>query len=826
MKFATVFFLGCLFCFTAVSQSIEFNYVCPVPGSVYLNPSQVIILKTGYCFDPQSLKNCFAMIIGSQSGFILSKLSLSDDLKTLFVKPNNKFILGEKINVFISPGLRTAEGKNISSLNFDFFIKEKQISPIPMALTSNGESDPPVPADRQGENRVMSSRDNNLPPEYPAPTYVYTGPNAAPGYIFFTPTVRLTPQFDKYITIWDNYGTPIFYRKATKTVTDFRVLANGILTYAVNGMQNPENNCYYLMDSNYDVYDSVRAGYGYDIDNHDLLLLENGHYLILIYDPQIVNMSLIVPGGNPNAQVTGLVIQEVDLDRNVYFQWRSWDHFQITDATWDIDLTAYVIDYVHANALELDSDGNILVSCRHMDEVTKIDFNTGQIIWRWGLGAENNQFDFVNDQVGFSHQHDIRKLSNGNYTVYDNGNLHLTQVSRALEYHLDEDAMTATLVWSYHHDPVIYAPLTGGNQRLQNNNRLIGWGGTSPIAITEVNQQNQVMLELYLPDSVTGYRARKSPWQTTLFSMQNSLDFGNFNGSPDPKEYLLMVTNNYNQSIQISSAYNHEQDNFMAQGLPVTIPAGGTAEIHVLFIPDDEGTYNDILTLNYDNFNNTERIARQINLSGIWNPELPSIIFDPASGTEEIDPASEITATFSEPVRRIFNQVLEDDDVPNLFNFYTGNQDGETVSFHGTVNEDRTIITIIPDEVLDEQQQYYLRLKPNVLEDLNGNVMNYSDFCFFTTGELVNLWENNSEAQLHIFPNPANGMLVVESPGAQIKKVELFTPDGRLLFSGSSPDGSIRINTRDFPAGLKTINVTGSAQGIEWHHSSKIIITR
>jgi len=818
MKAATLLIFGCLFFSTAIAQSIEFNYICPVPDSYYLNPAQGIILKTGHCFDPESLKHCFSLVTGTQSGFILSKMSLSDDLKTLFVTPNNKFMLGEAVHIYISPGLKTIEGKSISSLGFDFHIREKNVPPQPMELMD----EEPAP-ERQISN---SGRENNLPPEYPAPTYVYTGPGAAEGYIFFTPTVRLTPQYDKYITIWDNYGTPIFYQKATKTVTDFRVLTDGILTYAVNGLQNTEDNCYYLLDSNYDLIDSVKAGWGYDIDNHDLLLLETGHYLIIIYDKQQVDMSLIVPGGNPNAQVTGLVIQEVDLDRNVYFQWRSWDHYQITDATWDIDLTAYAIDYVHANALELDSDGNILVSCRHMDEITKIDFSTGQIIWRWGLGAENNMFDFTNDAIGFSHQHDIRKLPNGHYTVFDNGNLHLTQFSQGLEYQLDEENMTATKVWAYQHDPVIFSPLTGGNQRLPNNNRLIGWGGSSPIAITEVNQANQVMLEIYLPDSVTGYRARKFPWETTVFSTQSTLNFGNFNGSSEPKQYFLPVTNQYYQPVQISSAYNMEADNFYTEGLPVTIQPQQTVEIPVFFIPDDHGTFNDILTLNYDNFNNTRRIARQVNLTGIWNPALPSLQFYPVNGSEEIDPRSEITVTFSEPVRKIFNQEFKDSDVPNVFIFRKENQNGQPVAFHGTVSDDKTIVTITPDQVMDEQQKYYVSLKPGTLEDFQGNVITYGDFCFFTTGNLVMLSSNVSPDDIKIYPNPAKDLIVIHSTTSTIQTIEIYSVYGQEIYSTSVGANSATVELNTFTEGIYLLKITSKTGSETKITSEKISVVK
>jgi hypothetical protein len=525
-------------------------------------------------------------------------------------------------------------------------------------------------------------------------------------------------------------------------------------------------------------------------------------------------MSQIVPGGDPAALVTGLVIQEVDVNGNVYFQWRSWDHFEITDATWDIDLTSHWIDYVHANAIDFDSDGNILVSCRHLDEVTKIDFTTGEIIWRFGKNAENNQFDFVNDPLGFSHQHDIRKLANGNYTVYDNGNLHAPPFSRAVEYHLDEETMEATLVWQYEHDPSIYAPLTGGNQKLPNNNRLIGWGGTSPIALTEVNDANQVVFELYLPDSITGYRARKYNWETTVFSAQPEIDFGNFEGFQTPKRYLLQVTNNYQQPIQITSTYNHTSEFFTSTLLPASIPPGGTVDLLVQFQPGNTGNFQDVLTLNYDNPGNTERIARQITLKGLWDASLLSAIFVPESGAQNVDPDGLITVTFNEPARKIFHQEMEDSDVPYLFNFRLTNVYGEDVPFHGTVSEDKTIITLFPDETLNEFQQYFIELKPNMLEDYQGNVMNYPEFCFFTTGEQVKIISPEIKKDIVFYPNPVNGILKVASSGDPIERIEIYTPDGRLLWEAGINSCEAEVNTDSFPKGLLVVMIR--EQGGNW----------
>ncbi len=596
----------------------------------------------------------------------------------------------------------------------------------------------------------------------------------------------------------------------------------GILTYAVNGMQNPELDCYYLMDSNYDIFDSVRAGNGYNIDNHDILLLDNGHFLIIIYDQQTVNMSVIVPGGNPNALVTGLVIQEVDINRNVYFQWRSWDHFEITDATWDIDLTSMWIDYVHANALDLDSDGNILVSSRHLDEITKIDITTGDVIWRFGLMSENNQFTFTNDLVGFSHQHDIRKLPNGNYTVYDNGNLHLPQFSQALEYHINEETMQATLVWSYQHDPVVFAPMTGSNQRLSNGNRLIGWGSIAPLAFTEVNANNQVMLEFHMPDSVTGYRARKYPWETTVFNAPKNFAFGNYEGYSGQKNCRLVVTNQYNQTIQITSAHHRYPGTFSTGGLPLTIPPGGTAELTVYFQPEGPGTFNDLLTLNFDNFGNTRRIARQVNLSGLWDPALPSIQFDPANGSQDTDPAAPIQVTFSEPVRKLFGQELTDADVPNLFEFFENNEMGQTVAFHGTVNDDKTLITIYPDALLKEQQQYYIRMKANLLQDYQGNLVNYPEHAFFTTGNYVGIPDPAASEGIRISPNPARGHILIRSEDAIISRLEIYDACGTCIHVVESGEKQLRINTEDLPSGVVILRIrTGADRMI----TRKIIVS-
>jgi hypothetical protein len=219
--------------------------------------------------------------------------------------------------------------------------------------------------------------------------------------------------------------------------------------------------------------------------------------------------------------VLDMVIEEIEPDGTVVFEWRSVDHFNVTDAQHE-DLTGETVDHVHPNSLDLDADGNILLSSRHLDEVTKISRATGAIIWR--LGGKNNQFTFTNDPGHFSHQHDARRIANGNILLFDNGNYHAVHYSRAVEYRLDEQAKTATRVWQYRHTPDIYGYAMGNAQRLPNGNTMIGWGASN--VITEVRPDGTIAFEMTMPPGVFTYRAFRLPAasrsvKTTLLAPAN-----------------------------------------------------------------------------------------------------------------------------------------------------------------------------------------------------------------------------------------------------------------------------------------------------------------
>lgn len=497
-----ILILALLFPVFSSAQDLPVQYLSPLPDSKYNNKETNLIIRPYIVPNKNITKSSGTITVrGSLSGIHEGKTIIASDGQTIIFKPDKPFKLSE--TVFVKIGSR-ATGKS-ASYEYKFYIKEKEIPPSP-------------PTSFTDEMRKKYSgnlyynyniKDNitfndSLPPDMP-PITVNVSNNPSPGKIFVA-CWGFTMSYGAYLLILNNDGTPFFYRKMIQNALDFKQISNGNLVYCDGNTYK-----YYELDTNYYIVDSFYTGNGYTLDFHDLEYLENGNAYVMAYDTTFMDMSQIVQGGDTNAMVIGLIVQEINVNKNVIFQWRSWDHIPITDCL-NQDLCGDTIDYVHGNAVELDSDGNIMISSRHLDEITKINRTTGNIIWR--LGGKQNQFTFTNDTNKFNFQHDIRRLKNGHITLYDNGNAHTPPFSRAVEYAIDEQAKTVTLVWEYRNTPSTFGAFMGNVQRLENGNTIIGWGGNfGPLpTVTEVSPNGTKLLEMKFPVMVFSYRAYKFNW--------------------------------------------------------------------------------------------------------------------------------------------------------------------------------------------------------------------------------------------------------------------------------------------------------------------------
>jgi hypothetical protein len=316
----------------------------------------------------------------------------------------------------------------------------------------------------------------------------------APGYIFIA-----NSEGPPYLLIYKNDGTPYYYQQLKESSLDFTLQPNGLLTRWIGG----DTKAYMLMDRHFRNLDTLSCQNGFDTDEHELQLLPNGHALMIAKEER--NMTQIDPDGNPSTTVIGNHIQEIDENGSLVFQWLCWDHINLEDSYVE-STSAFRLDYIHMNSIAEDYDGDLVISSRHLSECTKINRQTGEIVWR--LGGKNNQFNFINDPDQFSSQHDFRPVPGkpDHYTLLDNGTQKDPKYSRAVEYKLDTENMIAEKVWEYRHVPDWYSRLMGNIQRLPNGNTLINWGDRTLPKITEVTPDGLVVYEADFSSKMNNYR--------------------------------------------------------------------------------------------------------------------------------------------------------------------------------------------------------------------------------------------------------------------------------------------------------------------------------
>jgi hypothetical protein len=478
-------------------------YVSPLPDSRFVPLNSSIAFRTGATFDgPRVPEGVSILVQGLKSGIHPGRLALGDDRRTLIFNPGSPFASNESVSVAVVVPRGDGLPGRVDTVRYTFRTVQEGFPDLRQGPPRE-EPGSLAPNLHRGKSTSRGrSVPDTLPQGFPNIS-VNGGGTSLPLTLFmsnfpFDPLIHSTP----FLMTLGRDGTPAFVRRMKFGCFDFKKQPGGLLTY-----HDQEYGYFMAMDSTFAVVDSFKCGNGYPTDVHELRLLPNGHALILGYDPERIRMDSLVEGGDSAAIVYGLILQELDQSRNVVFQWRSWDHFSITDAI-GVDLTSHVVDYAHGNAVELAADSNYVISSRHLSEITKINRHTGEIMWRWG--GKNNQFTFVGDSIGFSYQHMIRRLPNGHWTLFDNGNFHAPQFSRAVEYVLDEERMTATLVWQYRHTPDLFGSAMGSVERMEDGSTLIGWGATNPSA-SLVDPVGRMLFEISLPEGVFSYRAFAVP---------------------------------------------------------------------------------------------------------------------------------------------------------------------------------------------------------------------------------------------------------------------------------------------------------------------------
>ncbi len=482
-------------------HELGYQYLFPNPEATEVSAHATVIVRFKE-MPPRTLINLdsFITVRGETESYVGSTKIASDN-RTIIFKPSAPFKPGERINVSLAPLFPSLNSNK--DLHYSFYVSSKEHHPLEF-------KDQTIPelhrsASALGQPQIMPNG-VSVPSDFP---HISIDVNEDPsdGYIFIN---NWGPPY--YNMILEPDGSPIWYQKTEDERRDMKIQDNGLLTMLVR-KGYPFGQGFIAMDNTYTVVDSFHASHGFATDEHELQVLENGHYLLFGIRTMTVDMSKILPDGKKEARVHETGIQEFTPEGELIFHWRAWDNFDPQDMIGYSDDSPMdnSFRFPHMNSIDIDTDGHIILSSKRLSEVTKIHRQTGEILWR--LGGANNDFEFVNDPLfGFSMQHSVRALGNNRYTVFDNGVFHDPQVSRALEYELDIENWTATLVWNFVEEPPTYAFHMGNVQRLPNGNTLINWAVQGLPKAQEVRPDGSVAYQMNFVDRFKTYRAFKFPW--------------------------------------------------------------------------------------------------------------------------------------------------------------------------------------------------------------------------------------------------------------------------------------------------------------------------
>jgi len=339
--------------------------------------------------------------------------------------------------------------------------------------------------------------------------------DVAPGYVFCAPKngpEEAGPGQDGCL-ILDNRGQPVWFRPLQREdwdVMDFKLQqyrGEPVLAWWEGPHTGHGQGEFVIADESYREVARVRAGNGYKADHHEFQITPQGTALFDIYGRVPVDLS---PYGGPQdgAALEGIV-QEVDVETGeVLFEWHSLEHVGIDESySTLVEELESAYDYFHINSIDVDHDGNLIVSARRTSAVYKIDRQTGEVIWR--LGGKNSDFE-MGPGTRTDWQHHARRRPDGTITIFDNGGVSKDEQLRGIVVELDEEAMTATLVREYTHPNKVLAATQGSMQVLPNGNVFVGWG-SEPV-LSEFGPGGELLFDANFPVEGESYRAFRFPW--------------------------------------------------------------------------------------------------------------------------------------------------------------------------------------------------------------------------------------------------------------------------------------------------------------------------
>jgi outer membrane protein assembly factor BamB len=338
--------------------------------------------------------------------------------------------------------------------------------------------------------------------------------STADTYIFLTPNDGSHAS----AALFNSQGKLVWIHPASQQATNFQVVryrGQDMLAWfegavAKTGYGTGEH---VLCNDRYEEVARIAGSGGAQLDLHELVVTPQGTALVEAYTP--VTMDLTPYGGLADTPVLDCTIEEIDIESGAQlFSWSSLDHVGLGESRATVPTAAgSMYDYFHINAIEVDRDGNLLVSARNTCALYKIDRTTGDIVWRFG-GADGASLPAPHITMkdaaeSFWYQHDVRRNPDGTISIFDDGGSPYKHSGRGLVMQVDEGSGKATVRQSVGGENSLHVSFQGSFRRQADGHWLVGWGDIG--RVTEYSQDGKALLDIAFTGN--SYRALRFPWR-------------------------------------------------------------------------------------------------------------------------------------------------------------------------------------------------------------------------------------------------------------------------------------------------------------------------
>lgn len=163
-----------------------------------------------------------------------------------------------------------------------------------------------------------------------------------------------------------------------------------------------------------DTLTHIKKGQGdlKQVIHHEIIKKSTNEIVTLFVDVKITDLTSI--GGKKKDTINGDGI--LILDKKGKQIWK-WSVFDDLDPMKDKALLKTKKDWMHANSLNYDKDGNFLISFYNNGQIWKIDSKTGKVIWKLGKGGTFK----MDANIDFTQAHAAHINEEGSLMFFDNG---------------------------------------------------------------------------------------------------------------------------------------------------------------------------------------------------------------------------------------------------------------------------------------------------------------------------------------------------------------------------------------------------------------------